>query len=147
MKRNQAFETLSHDHHDGLVFAAAIRKSRAAGDSLEDLAARVRAFWERHLVEHFRAEEEILLPEMQDEPLSALSLRLASEHEAIWKLVDSLQDPGKGDATLDAFSDVLVSHIRFEERELFPKLERALPSATLAKIAFELAAIHESDHG
>jgi len=41
--------------------------------------------------------------------------------------------------TLHTLGGVLAEHVRFEERQLFPRIEAALPAAELALLADALA--------
>jgi len=93
-------------------------------------------FWKHHLLPHFREEEEILFVPASD----PLVLRAKEEHVEIRQLIESLLDPQ--DVTLKAqlllLADQLDKHIRFEERELFPHLEKILLPDQLERIGRQL---------
>lgn len=63
-KRHEALQSLSHHHHHALV--QALKLKRAGTDksdhSLTDIQSDLEAFWYPGGNEHFREEEEILLP-------------------------------------------------------------------------------------
>ncbi len=132
MKRSEALQPLSHDHHKGLQFAARLRTSLRTGDDVAGLPAEVAAFWRDHLVPHFADEEAFVLPVLRG-GASLLADRMVEEHEAIEALVRTVET-AHDDPPLAAFAEALVAHIRFEEREAFPAAERLADEETLARI-------------
>ena len=60
MKRHEALEQLSRDHHQALF--QAMRLKRADADSASDVLGDFLDFWFSVGNLHFRAEEEVLLP-------------------------------------------------------------------------------------
>lgn len=138
MKRSPELTPLSHSHHKGLFAAMQLRDA-------EDLDAAVAAlleYWEVHGAEHFRIEEEVLLPawlELDDDADPELAKRVIAEHLDLRVIVRRAR---RGDVSLEQLQrcgDDISAHIRFEERELFPMIERALPADALASLAGELA--------
>jgi hemerythrin-like domain-containing protein/quercetin dioxygenase-like cupin family protein len=139
VKRHPALVPLSHDHHHGLVQARRLR--RAAGGS--DEASRVRAakefaaFFGRETAEHFREEEALLFPLLagRSETAQALLAETALQHAEIRALVARLERSlaaGTVDAELLAeLGALLESHIRLEERQLFPLAEQLVPAEEL----------------
>jgi hypothetical protein len=117
MKRDRRLQGLSSDHHQALVLAR-----RAAGGELD--AEEVRARFERELAPHFAIEEELLLPALDD---AALVARTASDHAAIRAAL------ARGD--LAGFAELVASHVRFEERELFPACEERVSPEVLDAVA------------
>lgn len=93
MKRHPSLHPLSHDHHHGLVQAR--RLSRAAAKPHEEARQVARTFLEfarSALAQHFRAEEEVLLPALS--PYLAVASdeqcqRLLREHRQIQQRMDS----------------------------------------------------------
>ena len=74
--RHPALIPLSHDHHHGLALALRCRK-QALGQlrpmgvkGLKERAGEFREFFANQLVPHFRAEEEVLFPQMRPPPRS-----------------------------------------------------------------------------
>ncbi|HVW47394.1 MAG TPA: hemerythrin domain-containing protein [Solirubrobacterales bacterium] len=139
MKRAEALRPLSREH---LVALLAAKKLREA----EDLTAATRdflEFWDEEGRDHFRIEEEVLLPGWAawgdlDRPGVA---RMLEEHLAIRREALRL---AAGELTLTevhALGDLLHDHVRFEERRLFVAAEAALDDAALARlaVAIELA--------
>jgi hypothetical protein len=124
VKRSPVLQPLSYEHHEGLGFAARLRKGLRAGEDAAEWAGRVGAFWEAHLVPHFAEEESLVVPLLR-EGAPLLADRLLAEHAALEALAGSLHAvPEAG--RLGVFADALVAHIRFEEREAFPAAEHIL---------------------
>lgn len=141
MKRDPALASLSRDHHQALVVARALRRAT------DETAARARealtAYWDGHGRDHFRQEEELLLPAFAGygDPHHPLVARVLCDHIAIRHQVDRLtREPEPAVADLQRLGDCLADHVRLEERELFPLIERAMPAAELAALAVALAA-------
>jgi hypothetical protein len=137
MKRHEALERLSHDHHQALFQAMRLKRAdeEQAGDVLGDFLD----FWFSvgHL--HFRAEEEVLLPAYS-------AYADASREEVVRVLLDHVEirreayelgalktDPPP--ERLHALGERLDAHVRHEERVLFPLIEEALPEDELARVA------------
>lgn len=140
MRRHIALRGLSADHHHGLAWA---RRLARAADGKADVTATADAFLtfaEQELMPHLRREEERLLPEYArwagaEEPLIARTL---VDHVALRERTLALQRADLEGAPiapiLAALSGRLEAHIRFEERELFPAITRALPSERMAAV-------------
>jgi hypothetical protein len=137
MKRHEALEQLSRDHHQALFQAMRLKRAEVedAGSVLGDFLD----FWfgVGHL--HFRAEEEVLLPAYS-------AYGDASREEVVRVLVDHIEirreahelggmkeDPEP--ERLHALGARLDAHVRHEERVLFLLIEEALPDDELARVA------------
>ena len=141
MKRDQALVALSRDHHDGLLLAVRLQQGKKALLRLWShdpfwQAKYVVKFYEDHLISHFEAEENILFP-LAEQHLNDSSLvkQLMEDHVQMRKLVDSFRHPEekKLECNLEQFGKLLESHIRCEERELFPLCEKSIPAESLRK--------------
>ena len=137
MKRHEALEQLSRDHHQALF--QAMRLKRAGEEDAGDVLADFLDFWfgVGHL--HFRAEEEVLLPAYS-------AYADASRDEVVRVLVDHVEirreahelGATKGEPPperLRALGERLDAHVRHEERVLFPLIEQALPDHELVRVA------------
>ena len=132
--RHSSLIPLSHDHHHGLALALRCRK-QALGQikpmglaGLRERAQEFRRFFACNLIRHFRAEEEALFPRLREQVPESQSIidQLTREHEAIRSAMPQLNgDSGLGKIIFD-LGDLLERHIRREERELFPLLEKQL---------------------
>ncbi|HEY7620675.1 MAG TPA: hemerythrin domain-containing protein [Solirubrobacteraceae bacterium] len=135
MKRSDALAELSRDHHQGLVVAQ--RLNRATGDSAAAAREVFLRFWDDEGHQHFRIEEDVLLP--------AIAHRVAPTHEAVVRVLtehvdirrraaDVAADPHAGVAQLNELGARLRDHIRHEEQALFPLIEQALTDDELAEL-------------
>ena len=137
MKRDEALQSLSRDHHQALFVAQRLRRA----EDVEAASDEFLSFWREHGRRHFQIEEEVLFPAWADRDAGydeGMVLRALADHHAV--RVDARRAAG-GRATLDglhALSARLNAHVRFEEREMFPAIEMALSGEELAALAAEI---------
>jgi len=107
----------------------------------ERIKAYVKYFWDNHLQQHFEEEETWLFTALQD----ALIERAISEHKHIGELVMTIMNiaPIQTDE-LNALARLLDDHIRFEERVLFPHLEKELSEEKLNALGKQLQQLHQT---
>jgi hemerythrin-like domain-containing protein len=131
VKRSHALTPLSHDHHDALVAAQSLRRAADASEA----AAAFLSFWRDHGSRHFRVEEEVLLPLWAHlgEVDERAAKRLAREHLRIRTMAIAVAE-GASLETIHALGEELAAHVRFEERELFPAIEKALEPEALDRL-------------
>jgi hemerythrin-like domain-containing protein len=140
VKRSDALAPLSRHHHRGLFLAQRLRRADAA-DAGEVRAAFLES-WEHDGREHFRLEEEVLLPAFArygaaDDPTV---VRVLVEHVDLRRRGADLAEAAEVDPeALHELGTRLERHIRHEERVLFPLIESTLPEAELARVARESA--------
>jgi hemerythrin-like domain-containing protein len=128
IRRHPAIAQYSRDHHFGLMLCFKIRKGLRNNVPADRIRNYVAYCYREDLSEHFRLEEESLLPAFQaDDPLVA---RTIDEHKQIRTLIDQMNVHNEA-GLLKTFADVLEKHIRFEERVLFMKLQTMLSDAEL----------------
>ncbi len=133
-QRDARMVPLSHDHHTALGRAREVVLTLdrgAPGDAeLETLAHRLQSWAGVELFGHFEKEEVHLIPPylQQVGPDDGLAAEMARQHQTIRELTRDLTDVSKGDTAsrLRAWSTALSEHVRFEERELFAAVQRAL---------------------
>ena len=145
MKRHPALIPLSRDHHDGLVQAVRLRRAAADGDASGRLAAA------REFVEFFRKEERVHLRD-EEEELFPLFLRHVPSPPALLReaRVQHVQLEGFARTleiavaagivdreTLHVAGALLEAHIRLEERQLFPLIEKLVPDDELRTLALD----------
>ena len=140
MKRNENIVELSRDHHFGLLCSWKIRQGLKKNIDAERIKKYIDYFWNYHLKEHFREEEEILFSYLKDE----MSKRIAHEHLEIKNLVQKIVDENEV-SHFENLAEVLEKHIRFEEREWFPHLEKNLNENQLSEIGKALQEIHSQE--
>ncbi|MEA2179661.1 MAG: hypothetical protein QOG77_2958 [Solirubrobacteraceae bacterium] len=140
MKRHPALAPLSRDHHHALVAARALFRATpqgAAGAAQEFLR-----FWEADGCAHFRLEDEILLPAYacHGDPGHPVVVQALVDHMTIRRDAGIAAAGAASLETLRGLGAYLAAHVRLEERELFPLVERTLPEADLAALGARLAA-------
>ena len=146
MKRSEALRVLSHQHHQGLF--AALQLKRARRDTATEARTAFLDFFEREGARHFRAEEELLLPAFarHSEVDQPAIVRVLTEHVDLRRRGQDLEASADQDpAALRELGERLESHIRFEERVLFPMIEQALPVDELERLGASLATTEADD--
>ncbi len=140
MKRTATLASLSRDHHQALVVAQKLRRATPA--TIQAARDAWTSFWPTGQ-EHFRAEEEILLPAyaghatVDEDPAVA---RVLLDHVTIRHHATELERHAETPLqTLHVLGATLGEHVRFEERELFPRIEDALPADELVLLADALS--------
>jgi hypothetical protein len=138
IKRSEQLKPLSRDHHEGLLLGWKIRQGMKKGVSLERINEYVHWFWEHHLAEHFRQEENVFgkFVDANDEGLQ----RMLKEH----KMIKNLALKNNKEEELSQLDEIVTNHIRFEEREFFPHVESMLSADQLNEAASLLQ--KESSH-
>jgi len=139
VKRHPALAPLSRDHQHTL--AVALRLRRATPATAEQAAAAFLAAWDLEEKLHFRIEEEILLPAYaaSADPGDPIVLKILLDHLTIRCHAERLAT----DASVQRLHELgerLASHVRLEEREMFPLIERRLSDAELSTLGTRLAA-------
>jgi hemerythrin-like domain-containing protein len=147
MKRAPELRDLSDHHHQGLLQARRLRRAATAveGTSLEETSEAFLKFWQEGTTAHFREEEEVLLPILArygGEIASGPVVEMLGQHARIRGLVMELSDEVRNGvvrpATLKGIGELLETHIRLEEREVFPIIEETLPEEALKEVASRL---------
>ena len=133
MKRHPALLRFSRDHHHTLVLA---RRLRGATD--ETAAETVRVFlthWHAEEKQHFRLEEELLLPAYaaHGDPAHPAVIRMLIDHMLIRRDAARLtaQPPPE---LLHDLGARLRSHVELEEHEVFPLMEATIPEPELIEL-------------
>ncbi len=125
MKRHPALVHLSHDHHHALVAARRLRRAAADDDDPAAAVAAFTAFFAEETTAHFREEEEWLFPlAAESEEARPLLVEVLLDHQRLRALVRRLEQGADVRATMAAAGELLEAHVRREERELFPLIER-----------------------
>jgi hemerythrin-like domain-containing protein len=139
IKRSKHIVPLSHDHHSGLLFCWKIKEGLKKGADLSRIKKYINFYLEQHLKEHFLEEEALLFNQLDDE----LTRQGKNEHSMLIERMRRLNNH-EGITSQDylSFAELLIKHIRFEERVLFPHLEAELPATTLASVGAYLEQHH-----
>ena|SRR5690606_20608652 len=131
IKRSEHIVQLSKEHHFSLLFCWKVRvgiKKEIEHDRIIDY---INYFWKDHLLPHFQ-EEDILFSFVDD----AFVKRAYEEHNTINATVKQLNLSTKKEQAglISHIADLVDAHVRFEERELFPHLEKAIAEPKLVEI-------------
>ena len=135
IKRSKQLTPLSHDHHEGLLFAWKIRQGVKNGTDINVIGKYAHWFRENHLEEHFREEEQILAPHLPAD--NELVKQMFDEHREIRSIFDG--EDIINENLLLALAQTVDDHIRFEERQLFPFAEKTIPEKELNLIYEQLS--------
>jgi quercetin dioxygenase-like cupin family protein/hemerythrin-like domain-containing protein len=135
VKRHAALVPLSHDHHHALVAARRLRRGADSAEPAKEAAAFL-AFFATETVPHFREEEELLLPHVANrEEAHELIVAALLDHQRLHALalqLSAVLRSGSPDpVVMHALGELLEAHVRREEQELFPLIERLLTGETL----------------
>lgn len=137
VKRNPHIVKLSQDHHASLMFCWKIRQGAKYHAATERMVKYVQYFWEHHFSEHFKEEEEFLFAPLKD----AAVLKAIEDHQKIKTKVDKIIISGNEDqqTNLLKLADLVDQHVRYEERILFPHLEKKLSEEQLQIIGSQIS--------
>lgn len=135
MKRHEALVQLSRDHHFGLLLCWKLKEGIKKNISVDRMSKYIKLFFDHNLDPHFAEEEEtVFLVLGNDHPFIADAL---NEHRILRGMVE--QDFENNDQ-IQEFRDLLEIHIRKEERQIFPEIER---QATPKQLSDLLALPHQ----
>ena len=129
---------------------APVEKRAAA---VERQAEKFVAFWHKTGIVHFREEEEVLLPAYARHTRldrDAGVMRLLADHAEIRAAVQDFEQrrakklPIESEA-MARLAKLLHDHVRFEENEVFPRIERALGEESLDAMGRALTRLHSKN--
>lgn len=141
MKRNINLQSLSRDHHHGLLLGWKIRQGLKFLVNPALIVEYVNYFSTTALFPHFEEEERWILHYLPDN--DDLKQRTLQEHSTIVNLIHSLGETNEADPVmLLKIAELLDGHIRFEERELFPYMENVLSDEQLNEIGVAIDSNH-----
>jgi hemerythrin-like domain-containing protein len=153
-KRHQSLVPLSQDHHHGLAVALRLRQGDTAllndgwTHDRKEQARKVSAFYVNELVDHFRAEEEIVFPAMLNHIPDSLPMieTLIQQHRDIEHLVTDIRSAQEFllERDLIALGELLDKHIRIEERELFETFQE-LPAQIAEEVGDKVKRVRRRD--
>ena len=144
MKRHKALQSLSQEHHHGLLLAQLIKKGSPEYKGLPSTNADKKLytinFFVQNLIPHFKKEEEILFPlSIKKNPnIEKLVKELVEQHREIYVLIDKLKLSLEPENELDELGKLLETHIRKEERELFQMIQEVLSEDEFEKLENDL---------
>jgi iron-sulfur cluster repair protein YtfE (RIC family) len=139
MKRHQALAPLSREHHGALLLAQLLKKDAPVYKGLpalpEEKLIYAVSFFKDNLQTHFIKEEELLAKVKQYHPeIEKLTGEINNEHRQLTTLFNTLDKENNRIDLLDELGKALESHIRKEERVLFPLIQKHCPEEVLKTI-------------
>ncbi len=146
MKRSYALETLSWEHHNGLVLSFRLERGIQLGAEIEEVKNYLLHVWQTALSIHFKEEEAYLTVKAEDDLWQEGFQKMYVEHHDFYQLIrdlESCEDHEKSRQLIHEFSEKLKSHIRFEEREFFPIIEKALTKQQILELGRKLHQLHK----
>jgi len=154
MKRHASLHPLSQHHHFALIQALEIRRARQQpaakrAAALRRVAEKFVRFWKSAGQQHFREEEEVLLPAYARHVLLEGDrdvMRMLSEHASIRAMVQDtealLAASESVEEKITELARVLNDHVRLEENVIFPRIEKTLREEELTALARGLTRLH-----
>jgi len=158
MKRHPSLHPLSQHHHFALIQALEMR--RAAEAPAEQLAAAIQKqaekfvrFWHKTGHIHFREEEEVLLPAYSRHgrlDRDAGVMRMLADHAEIRAAVKDFEKRLAAKIAIEPeeiarVGKLLHDHVRLEENELFPRIEKTLGEENLNAMGRGLTRLHSKN--
>ena len=141
MKRANQLQPLSRQHHLGLNLS---RHAKECLDKPEEIAKHWHNLtsYINDMQYHFQIEDNLIAhalePYRTNHPdVAAVLDTLDGQHKQLHQLMDEVEASQKSDnkditvAKVKALGTLLYDHIRFEERELYPAIEKYLTEAEL----------------
>lgn len=130
LKRHKSLQPLSREHHHGLLLSWKIRSGFSK--NIETARIKIYADWffKTYLLPHFNLEEKYIFPLLDDD--NEFVKRALAEHRRLKRLFNDDTDALK---SLSKIEEELEQHIRFEERVLFPEVQKSATEDQLEHIA------------
>ena len=143
--RHDALAPFSRDHYVGLVQARHLIRAAGADDAERHRAiAEFIEAWRDDILSHFEDEERLLLSLMADSDQQ----RMLAEHRRLAELESNVRGQRKQASPdpdlLRETGELLEQHIRWEERELFNRLQDQAGQAALSALHHSTAEIEAS---
>lgn len=141
-KRHETLIPLTHDHHHTLAQSRRLKDvaSLTDGTAIRRTADDFVNFYLGRIRHHFHEEEELFFAPLVDrEDTRTLIARALIEHLRLHRQLQTLRrslSAGRLDGELLLeIAEELETHVRFEEQELFPLMERVIPEDDLIDLA------------
>ena len=135
--RNEQIKKFSREHHSSLLFCWKIRQGLKNNLQPQRICDYIQYYWQQNLQPHFREEEKILFAPIKDRQVQ----RAINEHKQIRRQIEGLANNlAKIDIqkNLARIADMVDDHVRYEERTLFPHLEKKLNKEQLKNIGEQI---------
>ncbi len=155
MKRHASLHPLSQHHHFALIQVWELRRALKLPAAerqkhVRTVARKFVRFWKNAGQIHFREEEEVLLPAYArhrrlDEDANVM--RMLAEHAIIRGLISSiaasLEQGEVSEDDVSKLAQTLHDHVRVEENEIFPRIEKTLSEDEMRAMGKGLHRLHK----
>lgn len=128
-KRHKALQPLSREHHHGLLLSWKIRTGFRKNIEPKRIKIYADWFYEKHLIPHFEKEEQHIFTILDAN--NELIKKALTDHRRLKRLFTDEVDDTKA---LSKIEEELDQHIRFEERILFPEIQKLATETQLELI-------------
>jgi len=155
MKRHPSLHPLSQHHHFALIQALGMRRAAEApagkrAAAVEREAEKFVRFWHKTGQVHFREEEEVLLPAYARHTRldrDAEVMHILADHAEIRAAVLDFEQRLAAKVPIAAeemgrLGKLLHDHVRLEENEVFPRIEKTLGEEQLNAMGRGLTRLH-----
>jgi hemerythrin-like domain-containing protein len=158
VKRHPSMHPLSQHHHFALIQALEMRRASESAvekraNEVERQAAKFIRFWHKTGSLHFREEEEVLLPAYAqhtrlDQDVDVM--RILADHAEIRGIVQEFERRQSSNVPIGAqemahLAKLLHDHVRLEENEVFPRIEKVLGEEDLRTMGSGLTRLHSKN--
>jgi hemerythrin-like domain-containing protein len=141
-RRHDALIPLTHDHHHTLAQARRLQDVSKMTDETQqrNLTNDFVNFYFGRAIRHFHEEEELFFAPLVDHPEAGeLVMRAVGDHLRLHALVRTvkrqLSDGDIDGDVLGQIAKLLTDHVRFEEQDVFPVIERLISDEDLSDLA------------
>jgi iron-sulfur cluster repair protein YtfE (RIC family) len=128
LKRHKALQPLSREHHHGLLLSWKIRAGFSKNIAPERIKVYADWFFKTHLIPHFEMEEQFVFSILESN--NELVKKALEDHTLLKRLFED-EDI---EIALNKIEKALDEHIRFEERVLFPEIQKAATELQLLEV-------------
>lgn len=129
IKRNEALQPVSREHHQGLLLCWKIRQGLKKNIAPNRMKVYADWFYKAYLLPHFEVEEKYMFPVLGNE--HELIIKATAQHRRLTRLFTDQQQVAK---SLSFIEEELETHIRFEERVLFNLIQETATTKQLNAI-------------
>ena len=138
MLRDKNLIPLSHQHQRALALCVRIDRASPIGEAdLGAWRAEIAQLFETEIGIHFTAEEQVLFPAARRfRELIPLVEDLMSDHSVLRESFAQAHELSAGNVTASA--QLLATHVRKEERQLFERLQALMSAEELAELGQRL---------
>lgn len=139
MSKIENLYALSWEHGSWLLFVRKIKNKLNDGNTVEQIKYFILDEWNNSLEHHLIVEETIFEPVMlKYVPDTPMIMRMRKDHDRIRSIIWLLKNDKAKIANITEFAELLLSHINFENNELFPDAELHIPTEELNKLRHSL---------